>query len=62
MSIINGTYVVHGVPVVVLAKWRHLPTLQGVKGPPGNVLIQYSDGTKVVRHLRDLEKHLHHER
>jgi len=62
MSIINGTYVVRGVPVVVLAKWRHLPTLQGVKGPPGMYSYSIRTGTKVVRHLRDLEKHLHHER
>ena len=56
MSMINRTYLLHGVPVVVLAKWRHGPTLKGVKGPPRNVLIRYPDGTKVVRPFRGLRR------
>jgi hypothetical protein len=56
MSIINRTYLLRGVPVIVLAKWRHVPTDQGFKAPPRNVLIQLPDGTKVVRPFRGLRK------
>ena len=56
MSMINRTYLLRGVPVVVLAKWHHVPTLKGVKGPPRNVLIRYPDGTKVVRPFRGLRR------
>ena len=47
---VNRTYLLRGIPVVVLAKWRH------VKGAPRNVLIQFPDGTKVVRPFRGLRK------
>jgi len=56
MSIINRTYLLRGVPVVVLAKWRHVPIPKGVKGPPRNFLIQFPDSTRVVRPFRGLRK------
>jgi hypothetical protein len=34
MSMLNRMYLLRGVPVVVLAMWRHVPTPIGVKGPP----------------------------
>jgi len=56
MSIINRTYLLRGVLVVVLAKWRHVPIPKGVKGGPRNVLIQFPDSRRVVRPFRGLGK------
>jgi hypothetical protein len=39
MSILNRIYMLRGVPVIVLANWRHVPLPKGLKGPPRNVLI-----------------------
>jgi hypothetical protein len=56
MSITNRTYLLRGVPVVVLAKWRHVPIPKGVKGPPRNVLVEFPDSTRVVRPFLGLRK------
>jgi hypothetical protein len=56
MSIVNRTYMFRGVPVVVLAKWRYVPTAKGAKGVPRYVLIEFPNGTKVVRPFRGLRK------
>ena len=56
MSMVNRRYLLRGIPVVVLTKWRHVPIPPGGKGPPRNVLIQLPDETKVVRPFRGLKK------
>jgi len=56
MSMVNRRYLLRGIPVVVLTKWRHVPTPPGGKAPPRNVLIQLPDETKVVRPFRGLKK------
>jgi acetyl esterase len=45
--LIGRTYLEHGKPVVVLARW-------GPGGGPRNVLIRRADGTTVVRPFRGL--------
>jgi len=47
--VIGATYVERGAPVVVLARW-------GPGGGPRNVLIERSDGTRVVRPFRGLRR------
>ncbi len=46
---IGKTYLERGKPVIVLVRW-------GKGGGPRNVLIQRTDGTKVVRPFRGLRK------
>ena len=60
------TYLEHGQPVTVLARWRHsrsapLPAslvlwLRPPSRSPRNVLIQRADGSKVVRPFRGLRR------
>jgi hypothetical protein len=52
MRIINRTYLLRGVPVVVLAKWRHVPIPKDVKGPPRNILFH---GTSCVKSHLELK-------
>jgi len=46
---VGRTYLLRGIPVVVLAKWLG-------NSCPRNVLIQYPDGSKTVRPFRGLRR------
>jgi hypothetical protein len=48
---IGRTYLERGSPVVVLARWTHVP---GVRHAPRNVLVRRADDTRVVRPFRGL--------
>ncbi|HEX2504881.1 MAG TPA: hypothetical protein VHK22_01620 [Gaiellaceae bacterium] len=47
--IVGKTYLEHGRPVVVLARW-------GPGGGPRNVLIEHESGERVVRPFRGLRR------
>lgn len=45
---IGRTYLLHGEPVIVLARW--------LGRGPRNVLVEYADGRRVVRPFRGLRR------
>lgn len=62
---IGRTYLERGRPVVVLARWRHMPPseppgwltwLARPRRAPRNVLIRRADGTQAVRPFRGLRR------
>lgn len=63
--ITGRAYLLRGQPVTVLAQWRQprpgpdqplLPLVRTGPSTPRNVLIQYPDGTRVVRPFRGLRR------
>ena len=63
-GIVGRTYLERGEPVTVLVQWRqvskaeamHLPGLALKTTTPRNVLIERTDGSRVVRPFRGLRK------
>lgn len=53
MTMIGRTYLLRGEPVVVIAKWLHVP---GPRQAPRNVLIRHADGRMDVRPFRGLRR------
>jgi hypothetical protein len=50
--VIGSTYLLRGVPVVVLARWGFI---KGEKRTgPRNVLVEFPDGSRTVRPFRGL--------
>lgn len=58
--IVGSTYLLAGVPVLVLARWHAAPRQPALNGmtsvTPRNVLLELPDGSRTVRSFRGLRK------